>query len=345
MHSTWRKGIKMGTLSIILMILIMLVLLLMAGWFAGSETAITNLTPGQIARMRTSGKKNWNFVGRLRKNMDRTLITILVANNVVNIVLSSIAALFANVLFDALGVSLMIGLITFLLISFGEIIPKSVAILDAEKLTLRRARWLYYLSLLMIPVNYVFIWMSRVFISLKKDRPRRSNILVSEQDIKDLVSLGAEEGIIKSIESQIINGVFVFGDKRISDIMVPMKDVFFLDSDMDVIKGKWMISSSGFTRVPFIDEEGKVKGLIYSKDLLGKSDGKISKFIKPTLYIDGSVDVTKAFGMLKDRRIHMAIVTGKDGGHIGIVTLEDMIEEIVGEIYDEYFSHKFEKKN
>ncbi|MGA1820798.1 MAG: hemolysin family protein [Thermoplasmatota archaeon] len=335
----------MGILNIILMVLIMLLLLLTAGWFAGSETAITNLTPGQIARMRSSGKKNWRFVSRLRKDMDRSLITILVANNVVNIVLSSIAALFANVLFDALGVSLMIGLITFLLISFGEIIPKSIAILEPEKLTLRRSRWLYYLSIAMTPVNFVFIGMSKVFIGLKGGRPNEGRILVSEQDIKDMVLLGAEEGVIKSIESQIINGVFVFGDRKISDIMVPMKQVFYLDRDMEVSEGKERISKRGYTRVPFLDGKGKVRGLIYSKDLLGKTEGKISGLIKPTLYLDGDMEVTKAFVMLKDKRIHMAVVKGKEGQNFGIVTLEDMLEEIVGEIYDEYFSHKFEKRN
>jgi putative hemolysin len=333
-------GSHMGTLNIILMVLIMLVLLLMAGWFAGSETAITNLTPGELARMRASGKRNWRFVSKLRKDMDRSLITILVANNVVNIVLSSIAALFANVLFDALGVSLMIGLITFLLISFGEIIPKSVAILETERLTLRRSRWLFYLSVIMTPVIFVFIWMSKAFIFLKGSRPKEKNILVSEQDIKDLVTLGKEEGIIKSIESDIINQVFVFGDRKVKDIMVPMKDVFYIKGEIDVKEAKELLTSSGFTRVPLLDEKERIMGLVYSKDLLGKDGGNISKLIRPTVLLKGTMDVTKAFKLLKEKRIHMAVVTGVKDEHIGIVTLEDILEEIVGEIYDEYFMQK-----
>jgi len=330
----------MGTLNIILMILIMLVLLLMAGWFAGSETALTNLTPGELARMRMSGKKNWSYVSRLRKDMDRSLITILVANNVVNIVLSSIAALFANVLFDALGVSLFIGLVTFLLISFGEIIPKSVAILETEKLALGRSRWLLYLSIVMTPLIMVFIWMSKAYVYLKGSRPKEKNILVSDQDIKDLVSLGKEEGVIKSIESDIINRVFIFGDRKVKDIMVPMKDVFRIKGEMGLDEAKKLLSSSGYTRVPVVDDNGNIKGLVYSKDLLGKSGEDISKFTRPTIFLQGSMDVTKAFDHLKNKRTHMAVVRGGKGDHIGIVTLEDILEEIVGDIFDEYFIEK-----
>ncbi len=330
----------MGPYEIVVMIIVMLVLLYLASWFAGSETAITNLNLSQLARIEKRGTKRSKYVMELKKNMDKSLITILVANNIVNIVLSSIAALFANVLFETIGVSIMIGLITFLIIAFGEIVPKSNAIRNSEKVTLSHSFWLYYLSKILTPLIMIFVLISKFFTRMRGGKAEYGKILVSDQDIKDLVSLGEGEGIIKSIEREMIDHIFKFGDGKLSEIMVPMEKVFFFDNDMDVKIIKKMVSSRGFTRIPFIGEKGEVKGLVYSKDLLGREKGMISKLIRPTIFLSDDTDVTKAFKILKDRRIHMAIVIDKNGAHIGIVTLEDILEEIVGDIYDEFFIEK-----
>ncbi|MGA1822820.1 MAG: hemolysin family protein [Thermoplasmatota archaeon] len=335
-----RKGIPMGTIYIVIMILIMLILLYLAGWFAGSETALTNLSPSRIARMRKEGRRNSDFVMKLRKNLDKSLITILVANNIVNILLSSIAALFANALFDTIGVSIMVGVITFLIIAFGEIAPKSNAIVDSEKVTLRHARILYYLSVALTPVIFIFIWISEILLRIRGKRSESGNILVSDQAIKDLVSLGEEEGVIKSIERDIIHGVFNFGDRTVEEIMVPMKDVFFIDRDHPIKEGQDLISTRGFTRIPYLGKDGKIEGLVYSKDLLKRKDGKLSDIIRPTVKLKADTDASTAFEILRNKRIHMAAVINDKGNDIGIVTMEDIIEEIVGEIYDEYFKDK-----
>lgn len=290
--------------------------------------------------MRKEGRRNSRFVMKLRKNMDKSLITILVANNIVNILLSSLAALFANAMFDTVGVSIMVGAITFLIIAFGEIAPKSNAIVDSEKVTLRHARTLYYLSAVMTPIIYIFIWISDILLRIRGKRSESGNILVSDQEIKDLVSLGEEEGVIKSIEKDIIHGVFNFGDRTVEEIMVPMKDVFHIDKDCTLEEGKDMISTRGYTRIPFIGEDGKIEGLVYSKDLLLGKEGNLSDIIRPTLKLKVDTDATTAFEILRNKRIHMAAVIDDEGNDVGIVTLEDIIEEIVGEIYDEYFTDK-----
>jgi CBS domain containing-hemolysin-like protein len=330
----------MDPINIVIMIAVMLVLLLLAGWFAGSETALTNLSSSRLARLRKEGNRNANYLVKVKKEMDRNLVTILVLNNIVNIVLSSIAALFADALFDAIGVTLMVGLITFLIIVFGEIVPKSNAMLDTERVSLGHARILYFLTRAFTPLVIFLVWTSNVMIRLRGRKPRQKGVLVSDQEIKDLVCLGEEEGVIKSVEREIIHQVFNFGDRKVKDAMVPMKDVFHVDKDLPITEIKEVISSKGYTRVPFMGADGSVKGLLYSKDLLGRSRGSISDHTREVMTIDEDLDLTKAFGEMKKRRIHLAVVTDPKGKHTGIITLEDMIEEIVGDIYDEYFLEK-----
>ena len=324
----------------LLMLALIIILIYLSGWFSGTETAITNIDNSQLANIRRSGDRRGWYVIELRKNMDRTLITILVGNNIVNIVLSSVAALFANSLFHALGVSIMIGIITFLIIVFGEITPKSKAIIESKKISLRRARILYYLGQILTPFISLFQMISRNVIRLSGNKPRKGNMLLTDQSIKDLASLGEEEGVIKRIERDIIHKTFAFGDRKIKEIMVPMHDVFHIDRDLTTRQAIKVISKSGFTRIPFIGPRGKVEGLIYSKDLLGKGSGKLSNYVRPAIFVGHNTDITDAFKVMKNKRIHMAIVIGPKGDHIGVVTLEDILEELVGEIYDEYFKDK-----
>lgn len=330
----------MDPLNIAIMILVMFVLLLLAGWFAGSETALTNLSPGRLARIRMEKKKGSRHLQLVKKDMDRNLVTILVLNNIVNIVLSSIAALFANALFDTVGVSLMIGLITFLIIVFGEIVPKSIAMIDTERISLGHARPLHYLTKAFTPMVLLLVGISRTVIRIRGRKPRKTGVLVSDQDIKDLVTLGESEGTIKSIEREIIHQVFNFGDRKVKDVMVPMEEVFMVREDLPVEKGKTLLSSKGYTRVPFMGKNGVITGIIYSKDLLGKNRGRLSGYARDLFTLRSDLDLTKAFGIMKKNRTHLAIVVSRDEKHIGIITLEDMIEGIVGDIYDEYFIEK-----
>ena len=330
----------MGTASIVGMILLMLILLFLAGWFAGSETAITNISASQMAKIIREKRKGSLHLIKVKKNMDRSLVTILVANNIVNIVLSSIAALFADALFNAIGVTLMVGLITFLIITFGEIVPKSAAIDDSMNVSLRHARGIYYLTILFTPIDILLVSISNLVMRLRGKKPRKK-LLITDQTVMDMVRMGEEEGIFKSIERDIIDKVFVFGDRKVKDIMVPMKKVFYLDRDMSKKDARKIISSRGYTRVPYLDQKGNLRGLIYSKDLLSPGEENISDKTREALFISGDMDITEAFDIMKRRRIHMAVVTGEEDKPLGIVTLEDVLEEIVGEIYDEYFPVKY----
>jgi Mg2+/Co2+ transporter CorB len=187
----------MDLLSIALMIAIMLILLLLAGWFAGSETALTNLSSSRLAMISQGDGKKAGYLLKIKREMDKNLVTILVLNNIVNIILSSIAALFADALFDTVGVSLMVGLITFLIIVFGEIVPKSIAMIDTERVSLNHSKILFFLSRIFSPLMMILVWISQLIVRIRGKKPRKEGILVSDQEIKDLVSLGEKEGVIK----------------------------------------------------------------------------------------------------------------------------------------------------
>ncbi|MFH1598242.1 MAG: CNNM domain-containing protein [Patescibacteria group bacterium] len=326
--------------SIITLIVSIIVFLFLSGWFSGIETALINLTPSEIALMKAKKEKNITFIIRLKKNIEHTLITILIGNNIVNIALSAIVTLIANNLFSNLGVSLMIGLVTFLVIVFGEITPKSRALGNAKKMAQTNARRIYYLSEFLKPLVALFIIFSRWIILLTGGQVNKKHLIVTDDSIKHLATLGEEEGVIKEIEKDIIHKVFRFGDVKIRDIMVPMAKVFCLAKNYHIKEAKRVVAERGYTRVPIMTN-GKITGILNSKDLILRHTGKINSFTREPLLVRDEDEITKVFKIMKRKRIHVAIVENVKRDHIGIVTLEDIIEELVGEIKDEYFTSKF----
>jgi len=334
----------MNTLwTVIFLVIFMMVLIFLSGWFSGTETALTNLSSATVARMKRDGDRNVRYIVRLKRRMDKTLITILIGNNIVNIVLSSVTALIANELFAEIGVTIMIGVITFLIILLGEITPKNSAILDSRKKANRSARAIYYLTIALTPMITLFIMISRALIRVSGGPTKEIRLFASDDTIKDLASLSEEEGVIKPIERDIIHKVFLFGDRKISHVMVPMRDVFIFDKDISTYEARGKLFDSGFTRVPVVGSTGKVKGILYSKDLLTAKKGPISNILRNPFLVSVNDDVTDIFDVMKRNRIHLAVVEDVSGKHVGIVTLEDLIEELVGEIHDEYFDRKSEK--
>lgn len=329
--------------SLAVLIFLMILLIFLSGWFSGVETALTNLNPGDIAEMKKKREKNIKYIVKLKKDMDRTIVAILIGNNIVNILLAALAALIANALFQEIGVSIVIAIITFLIIIFGEITPKSNAIINSKTIAKKKGKSVYYLRQALSPFISMFIGISQRLITITGGSTRRTHLLVSDESIKNLATLGEEEGVIKSIERDIIHKVFLFGDRKIEDIMVPMDKVFFFEKNYSLQDAKLIVHQHGFTRIPVMNKKGKVIGLIYSKDLIARNDGRIKSLMRKPNIVSRHSDVTDIFSDMMQNRTHMAIVKNEKGRHIGIVTLEDILEEVVGEIHDEYFEVKFKK--
>jgi CBS domain containing-hemolysin-like protein len=329
----------------IIFIILLIILIYLSGWFSGTETAITQLSGTQIAEMVKNNEKNVEYIVRLKRDIDRTIITILIGNNLVNIILASIAALTANMLFQTIGISIMIGILTFLIIIFGEITPKSHAIMNSKEVCKKNAKRIYYLMKFINPIISLLIKISNKIIRLSGGKIDRPNILVSDESIKSIATLGEKEGVIKKIEKEIIHKVIPFGDIKIKDIMLSMKNTFYLHKDYSIKDAIDIIAKKGFTRVPIVDKNNKdlkVIGILHSKDLLGKKKGKIKSFMRSPFIVNRNRDVTDVFQAMKKKRMHMAIVEDRNNRHIGIVTLEDIIEQLLGEIYDEHYDVKFD---
>jgi putative hemolysin len=328
-------------ISIALMILVMLLLLWLAAWFSGTETALTNLQAHEIALMKRNKEKNIDYIVKLRSDMDRTLITILIGNDLVNILLSSLAALFAEALFGSFGISLTIGIVTFIFIILGDIVPKSNAILHNRKVSSNNARAIYYITRIFYPIIVIFVFLSKLVLRIGGVKQEPPKMVISEEHIKSLITIQEESGLIKKIEKDIIYKVYRFGDRKIKGIMVPMKKVFALKKNYTVNKARKMIAEHGFTRVPVMFK-GRVVGLVYSKDLLRSHPRKrIADIMRVTFVVPEYYDITVLFKLMKKVRIHMAIVKDRKDNHIGIATMEDILEELVGEIYDEFEENKY----
>jgi len=323
-------------ITLILLFVFMIVLIYLSGWFSGTETALTNISAEQLATMRKDGTKNVQYIIRLRKDMDRTLITILIGNNIVNILLSSVAAIVANELFAEMGVSVMVFIITLLIIVFGEITPKSAAINDTPKVALRVARKIFILKRVLCPLVGFFTIVSRGVLSVRGLKRVRELHVVSDDTIKHLASMGEEEGVLKPIERDIIHKVFKFGDARIGSIMTPMSEVLTMKGNPTLKTARKTLAAHGYTRVPMVDDSGNVVGILYSKDLLEHRTVKARSIMRRPFMVRATDDVTDVLKQMKKQRVHMAIVEDDTDATVGVVTLEDIIEELVGEIHDEY---------
>lgn len=323
--------------NLIILILLLVIFIYLSAWFSGTETALTHINTAQLAEMKEKKSKNIKYILKLKRKMNRTLVAILIGNNVVNIVLSSIAALIADTLFQKIGVTIMVGVITFLLVIFGEITPKSKALADSKKVAQKNAKKIYLFTKFLGPVITFFMYISRKVIELSGGRHRPVRLTVSDESIKGLASLGEEQGVLKKIERDLIHKVFHFGDSKIEEIMVPLKEVYCLSNTLTIKKAREEVVLHGFTRVPVVGKNKKILGILYSKDLMAKKDGPIKDLLRQPFEIYSSEDITDIFDSMELRRTHIAVVKDhKTGKQVGIVTLEDILEELVGEIHDEY---------
>ncbi|MFW6040640.1 MAG: hemolysin family protein [Thermoplasmatota archaeon] len=322
----------------IVSLIALVILIYLSGRFSGSETALTSLSKVDIAHMRLEKEKNANIIHELKSDMDNTITTILIGNNIVNITASALATKIAYDLLGNWGISIAVGVMTIILLIFGEISPKGFAIKNKKRFSKKNAKLIYYLSKILHPLIEALNWLSDRFIELFGGETEDEEMKVSESDVRHLASIMEKEGVIKKIEKDILHRVFWFGDVKVESVKVPREQTFVLDEKLTVEEGKEFITEHGYTRMP-VTEHGseEVIGILYSKDILSKNTGEIGDYIREEPYdVSNKDDITKVFERMRNNRIHMAIVLDEEGEFDGIITLEDIMEELVGEIYDEF---------
>ncbi len=321
--------------------LILAVLLLASGLVSGSETAFFSLEPADVDKLRKQRSKKKARVLELLQQPKSLLATILIANNFVNVAIVIISTYFSTFFVgpqtDPVFVFLLqVVLITSVILLFGEIIPKILANRKSVEVSLFMADPLFILEKIFKPLSMVLL--SSTTIIDRKVGDKGHNITMSE--LSDAIELTIEEDAPDE-EKMILKGIATFGDKEASEIMQSRMDILAVSEDTDFAKIMQIAISSGFSRIPvYVETIDKVKGILYIKDLLPflykKEKKDWSKLLRPVFYVPENKKINDLLQDFRTKKIHLAIVVDEYGGTSGIITLEDIIEEIVGEISDEF---------
>lgn len=321
-------------------ILLLIFLIILSAIFSGIEIAFFSVSELKIKHLVDKKKKNSELLLKLRTNPQRLLITILILNNLVNIGASSIASVFANNLFGSAGVGIAIGAMTFLILVFGEITPKVVAQANAEKISLIISPTISFFQSILLPAIIVFEYLTN-FVSKHFTHGKKFKPQITEDELKHFVKQSTQEGSIKQLEQEMINNIFEFDDIEAQEIMTPRTDIYALKENLTIQEALPRIIECGFSRIPVYKESiDKLTGVLYVKDLFEHiSKGNLSKPVKELVrkpyYVPETKKIDTLFQQFKKRKYHVAIVVDEYGGIAGLITMEDLLEEIVGEIYDE----------
>ncbi len=312
---------------------VLFVLLLLSGFFSSAETALFSISKAKAIHLaKQKGPAN-KLIRKMKADPHRLLSTILIGNNLVNVGASAIATAITIDLFASHAVGIATGVMTFLILIFGEIFPKSIATRNNILIARLVIFPLYWLSILFTPLIVFLNFIPKLTGKMHK-KP-----IVTEEELMTFVEVVEEEGGIEEEEKELIENIFEFDDTNASEIMAPRADMFVIDVNEELKLEE--IVKSGFTRIPVIDGDiDHVVGILNIKDLLkhqATSDAAIDvrKIMRGPYFVPENKKLDNLLQQFKKRKQHMAIVVDEHGGVSGLITLEDALEEIVGEITDE----------
>lgn len=324
-------------------IIILLILLLLSCFFSSAETALTTVNKLRIRSLADENVKGAKTVAKLIEDPSKMLSAILIGNNVVNLSASSIATSLAIDHFGSVGAGIATGIVTIMILIFGEITPKTLATIHAEKLSLQYAGIIYFLTQLLTPVIYIVNRISLTILRLLRVDPNKRVSAITENELRTIVDVSHEEGIIESEERRMITNVVDFGDSLAKDVMVPRIDMEFADIDLtyDELVNTFLIEK--FTRMPVYQEtRDNIVGIVNLKDVFfyqgNKEDFRLKDIMRDPYFTYEYKKTSELFVEMKKESIPLAIVLDEYGATAGLLTLEDLIEEIVGDIRDEYDS-------
>lgn len=330
-----------------LQLAILLLLLIMSGFFSSAETAFTTVNHIRIRSLAEQGNKKAKIVEKIISDFPKMLSAVLIGNNIVNISASSLATVLTQRLLGNYAVSIATGLLTLLILLFGEIIPKTLATLSAEKLSLAYSRIIYFLMWLFTPIIFLVNKISFVILTLLHIDATKKASVMTETELRTIVDVSHEEGIIENEERKMINNVFDFGDADAKDVMVPRIDMAMADVNSTYDDLITLFQQERFTRIPIYENStDNVIGIINMKDLLlydKKNDFDVRHFLRKAFYTYESKKLSELMREMKKTSVNIIIVLDEYGVTVGLITIEDLLEEIVGDIRDEYDSDEEEE--
>ena len=315
------------------------ILIGLSGFFSGLEVALVGIRKSKVVQLFNEGKKGSKALYKLKTNPSWMMSSVNLGNNLVNVGASALATSTAIRLFGNDGLGIAVGVMTFLILVFGEITPKTYCNANATKIALRYAPVLLTFSYVFYPIVKFFEIITKGVVKLTGSSHTPPPI--TEEDIRGVIDQGLEEKAIEKDEMELVHGALKFDDTVIRSVMTPRVKMFSLNSKMLLFEALPQINQKGYSRIPiFNDTADDVVGFIHVRDVLKEleKDNKmviLEEIARKPVFASQEKMVSSLLKEMKGRKTHMAIVVDEHGGVEGLVTLEDLIEEIVGEIEDE----------
>lgn len=319
-------------------LIIIIVCIVMSAYFSATETAFSSLNKIRIKNMAEKGNKKAALVMKLSESYDSLLSTILIGNNIVNILSASLATvLFVKILGDEAGTSVSTAVTTVIVLIFGEVSPKSIAKESPEKFAMFSAPLLRVLVFLLTPFNFLFKqWKKFLSLIIKSEEDGG----ITEEELLSIVEEAEEDGGINEQESMIIQNAIDFTEQEAIDVLTPRIDITGVSTTATKEEIAKIFTETAYSRLPMYEETlDHIIGIIYHKDFYNyvyNTDKDISEIVKPVIFIPKSKKIGVLLKELQQKKSHIAVVLDEYGGTVGIITLEDILEELVGEIWDEH---------
>ncbi len=319
-------------------IIILVVLLGLSAFFSGAETALVSLSRLRVRHLAEEGGRIAKILKKLKDDPQRMLTTILIGNNLVNIAAAAIATSVAIDMFESYAIGISTGVMTFLILVFGEITPKSFATHFSEPYARFVALPIWYLSIILYPFIKIFDFFFRFLVKTFGGKLKEPT--VTEDYLKSIVTASQEEGSIKEIEKDMINKIFEFDDINTDEVMTPRTDMFILNSKLKIKDALNIILKNPHSRIPVYEKtRDNIVGIVHLRDVVmhikKKANSSLSKIMNKPFFVPETKKIDSLLKQFQKKKEHMAIVVNEHGIITGLITIEDILEEIVGEIMDE----------
>ena len=326
--------------SIIFKLIILVIMLFLSAFFSSSETALTIVNQYRIRSLAEAGNKRAKKVLHITENSGKMLSAILIGNNIVNISASSLATIVAMEILGSAGAGVATGVLTILILIFGEISPKTMATYRAERIALRFGPIIWVIMIILTPVIFIVNSLAMAFLRLFGVKSGEKPAAMTESELRTIVDVGHESGIIETEEKEMINNMFDFGDTTAKEIMVPRVDMTYARLDCTREELMDIFRQDKFTRLPICaDSPDDIVGILNIKDLflcIPEDLFSVKSLMREPFFTYEQKNTAELFMEMRESSISMAIVLDEYGVTSGLITLEDLVEEIVGDIRDEY---------
>jgi len=328
-----------------LLIVLLIICVGLSGFFSGAEIALSSLDKLTLKSLVKENKRKGRWIEALVSKPSQWLITVLIGNNLVNIAAGSLATILVGQLIGGTPgkvAGIATGVVTFIILLFGEIVPKRYCQQHARTISLRIAGPLLLLSRVFDPIVKALTFLSQIILRIVGIRDVRMQHPVTEQEIHTLIDIGGEEGALEEGEEELAHSALEFDETQVKEIMVSRTKMVCIEQEATLSELIELVKKSGYSRIPvYYKNIDNIVGLAYIKDVLNllpeiNEDLRVREIMHPPLFVPYTARLSELFRKLQKEKTHLAIVVDEYGGVAGIVTMEDLLEEIVGEIEDEY---------